>query len=87
MTLYTIRVSQRVFYDVQIEAHSPVEALREVGASLDRATSDPGPTLDDYQPVECDSGSWEIEPVQLDADGQPYSDDAFLSELVRIING
>lgn len=84
MSTHTIRVSQRVFYDVEIEADDALTALR----LAERAIFDPDPVtadLSDYPMTERDSGSFEIEAVQYDEKGQPIGDEAFLLELVRII--
>jgi hypothetical protein len=84
MTAYTIKVSQRVFYDVEVEAHSRLEALREVASAID-GRDIATPDLGDYPMTETDSGAWEIEPVQVDETGGPVTDEAFLSELVCLI--
>ena len=64
MTTYTIKVSERVFYDVSVEADSPVEALRLVLRACDE--SDPeGSDVTDWPMHETDSGMMFVEPFQL----------------------
>lgn len=71
MTTYTIRVSQRVYYDVEVEAPSELEALRLV----DRSINDPSasaPDFSDWLSSERDSDDFEIDAVQVDPDGGDY---------------
>ena len=84
MPTFKIKVSQRVFYDVEVEAASAVEALRLVDRAI-KSTEEDAPGLDEYPMRETDSGEFEVEEVQTDHVGDAYADPEFVTELATIL--
>ena len=84
MPTFKIKVSQRVFYDVEVEAASAVEALRLVDRAI-RSTGEDAPGLDEYPMRETDSGEFEVEEVQTDLEADAYADPEFVTELATIL--
>lgn len=66
MPNYKVRVSQKVYYDIEFWAASPALAVRAVARGL----YDGG--ADEPDMMEVDSEDFIIEPIQTDANGDEY---------------
>ncbi len=88
MAKFTIRISQRVYYDVEVEALTPSEALTTVANAIHSPDVD-APGLDEMTMIEADTDEFEIEPTQTDAEGDDYCDEDpnFACNLATVAKG
>jgi len=71
MPKFQVRVSQRVFYDVEVEAESFAAARAQV-----QDTIVDGDAEGDLDMTEVDSGDWRVEEIQTDENGDAVVESA-----------